>query len=372
MSYNKEPKRILIIKGKMTQPRYHFKRTLELSQYFEVSWLMNDIPEDTNIDQYNTPNHTLKFKPQISSSKSTFKHYLQHIKFYFFCKEQITKYDYDLIIVHLERFCFFLPLIIRNKNIALQLFTSSVKKHRILNSVFDFEKKVSIFFFKKIIIGTEWMKEKFHLYKKKTVVSRWGTAPISTKLKAFDGLRLLYIGTLTNRNIHETIEGLYLFLKLYGKKIEVSYDIIGSGNNQHVEEIKKKIKDYRLENIVKLHGYLNDDEIQYYFDNCNIGIAYIPITNYFTNVIATKLDEYLTSGMAVIATNTNENKNQMKKEFGVLVDDNHEAFAQGLLDIVTNLNTYDSRIIMEMNVNKTLAHNVKFNIVPGYESLINH
>jgi hypothetical protein len=274
------------------------------------------------------------------------------------------------VLVHLERFCFILPLFAPKNNFVLQLFTAAVSGSNVKNTINNLEQKFHILFFKNILIGTEWMKEKFKLYKKNVICPKWGHTPISHKLKYYNDIKLLYLGTLTNRNIHETIEGLGIYLKNHRVNCQITYDIIGSGKVECEERIRSAISLYDLDNVVKLHGYLGDEQIVDFFDNCNVGVAYIPITDYYTNVVASKLIEYLLSGMVTIATETNENSKIVTCINGVLIKDNPVSFAKGLQEVYKKLNGWSSQKILNDAEKMSIEYNIENEVVPSLKSIM--
>ena len=143
-------------------------------------------------------------------------------------------------------------------------------------------------------------------------------------------------------------------------------------NNQKIYNILiiEKINQYDLQDIVNIHGFLSDEEIEPFFDQCNIGVAYIPITAYYTDVVATKLYEYHLSGMVAIATETNENIKVVTSVNGVLIKDNSGSFADGLNRIYNNLSSWSSATIFEECKVKTMEYLVANEVVPAFNKMI--
>jgi len=194
--------------------------------------------------------------------------------------------------------------------------------------------------------------------------------PISITPKIFDRIRMLYLGTLSGRDIHRTIYGLKEYLDT-NPEIEVErYDIIGTGQKEYIDLCEKAVKDTELSNIIYLHGYLNDKEISSYFDEANVGVAYLPNTPYYSNVICTKLLEYLLSGIPTIAVATNENKKIINDRNGVLIEDNEHSFAQGLHLIAKRFSSYSSEEIIKNVGKESLSYKVRNEIVPTFNKII--
>lgn len=175
---------------------------------------------------------------------------------------------------------------------------------------------------------------------KKSTILPLGADMISETIKNFSLMKLIYVGTITNRNIHDTIKGFKQFQ--LENDVQLSYDIFGCG----IESDEKKI----IEAIgssknIYFHGYKHHSEIQKYFDECTIGVSYVPITSYFDVQPPTKTYEYILSGLICIATKTFENSKLITPQNGVLCEDNSESFLKALEVIWANKKMYDSEVI---------------------------
>ncbi|MBC8770463.1 glycosyltransferase [Arenibacter sp. BSSL-BM3] len=243
-----------------------------------------------------------------------------------------------------------------NKNIILDIRTGSIntsRKNRIItNNLIRFES----FFFKKISVISESLALNLKLNMKKVFILPLGSDILSTKSKSFDSLRLFYIGTLDGRNIHQSIFGLKLFLdKFSDNNINVSYDIVGYGTEAVENKLKKAIEDTGLQKLVVFYGRKTHEESKYFFDNCNIGVSHIPITEYYDCQPPTKTFEYINAGMVCIATETQENKKIVNADNGVLCKDSPEGFCKALSEVSKDLVKWDSKIIRKTQSNSTWA-----------------
>jgi len=252
----------------------------------------------------------------------------------------------------------------------MSTFTQDVNPSKVRRLFWDFYDRIGFSVYKRFLIDTELKVEEFGLQKKKTYIVRWGMSQISIMPKKFDRIRMLYLGTLSGRDIHKTIYGLKEYLDT-NPEIEVErYDIIGTGHKEYIDLIKKAIKETELSNIVYLHGYLNDKEIIPYFDKANVGIAYLPNTPYYTNNICTKVFEYPLSGIPTIAVATNENKKIINDINGVLIEDNEHSFAQGLHLIAQRFANYSSEDIIKTMETESIPYQIKHYIVPTFNKII--
>lgn len=163
-----------------------------------------------------------------------------------------------------------------------------------------------------------------------------GAETVSDVEKCFDVIRLLYVGTLSGRDVDKTVEGLALFLKKGEKQIE--YHIVGTGDELSVKKLYESIDRNGMSNYVKYHGYVRHDMLKPYFDKCNIGVSFIPITTYYQDQPPTKTFEYILSGLYTIATKTRSNMEIVGEDNGVLIEDNSLSFGEALEYIEFNLN----------------------------------
>lgn len=245
-----------------------------------------------------------------------------------------------------------LKTILGHRNMILDFRTGSVdgskSKRRITNTLMRFES----LFFKRISVISESLALKLKLNMRKVFVLPLGADILSTKNKTFDSLRLFYIGTLDGRNIHDTVYGLKLFHESnYSADLKVSYDIVGNGNSEYVTLLQKAIENTGLQKEVIFHGKKLHKELKYYFDHCNIGVSYIPITEYYDCQPPTKTFEYVNAGMVCMATEIQENKKLITSENGLLCQDNPESFCIALIEFSKDLKKWDSNMIRN-----TLSH----------------
>lgn len=171
-----------------------------------------------------------------------------------------------------------------------------------------------------------------------------GADIISGTKKEFDTLRLIYIGTFHNRNILDTVIGVHLFLREH-HDVSLRYDIVGDG--KETDEIRDYITREGLESQIILHGRRQYDELTNYLDCANIGVSYIPITDYYQYQPPTKTFEYALSGLYLIATDTFCNRQVINDRNGMLIQDNPQAVCSALEKIQTEKNSFNSDVIRD-------------------------
>lgn len=206
-------------------------------------------------------------------------------------------------------------------------------------------------------IISDGLRKKLSLDEKKSAILPLGADQVSTFEKKFDSIRMVYIGTLFNRNIHKTIKGLEIALKS-NKSLNIHYDIIGDSHGNELNELKKLVKEYNLEEYITLHGYIQHSKLKSFFDNCNVGVSFVPITDYYEFQPVTKTFEYVLSGLYTIATGTYCNKEIITEKNGIIIEDTPEAFAESIINIYNKRNSINCK-----DISKTLMDYLWVNIV---------
>tara|TARA_B100002052_G_C15858159_1_gene588682 strand:- start:616 stop:1668 length:1053 start_codon:yes stop_codon:yes gene_type:complete len=227
-------------------------------------------------------------------------------------------------------FCFLLTFFIVNKNLILDIRTSSVSKNILKRLYENLLTRINLLFFSKISIISEGLAKKFQL--KNYFILPLGADYISKSKKTYNKFKLLYVGTFNSREIEKTVKSIYLFYKKH-PDVRLKYDIVGYGDNNEVNKINEEINKYNLQNDVFLHGRKTLSELKTFFDKCNIGISYIPIDDYFNFQPPTKTYEYLLSGLFCIATSTLANKEIINSNNGILISDNSESMCEALIKL---------------------------------------
>lgn len=162
-----------------------------------------------------------------------------------------------------------------------------------------------------------------------------------------DGIKLLYIGTLSGRNIDQVVIGLDLFVKS-NPTLDIKFDIVGDGYNNEVETLKSLVSARNLEELVTVHGRVPYQETSRFFEAASIGVSYVPKTSFFDVQPVTKTFEYLGAGLPVIATSTSEQLKVINKvEYGQTCEDTPESFKEALERCVNNSDIYRLENIIE-------------------------
>lgn len=259
---------------------------------------------------------------------------INRIVLYIYILYYMVKTNPDITIVKYFRGCSIIKNIMKNRKMIVDIRTATVcsdKKERLRrdNQINKESNK-----FDHITVISDSVAKKLNLeigsYKVlplggKTMISIDKTRKIFSR-----DLSLIYVGVLDGRRIQDTIVAFNKLSEKYNGK-NLNYTIIGFANDRNEEtEIDNLIKQNKYKNV-KFIGRIPNEDLGYYFENSNIGISYIPKTEYFNLQPPTKTYEYLFNGLYTFATNTSENKKIIKDyKNGKLIDDSSDALYNGL------------------------------------------
>jgi glycosyltransferase involved in cell wall biosynthesis len=242
-------------------------------------------------------------------------------------------------------FSSFLNLFIPRKSLILDIRTGYISKTKIKTFIYNLIIRSEALAFKRVIVLSESLRKRLKLRIYKTTIIPLGANPDTFSAKEFVKLKLLYVGTLISRNIYQTVEGLFKYIKQNNNNLDVTYHIVGGGKPAEVNKLKNTISHFNLQDIVHYEGQIYGDNLRMFFKNCNIGVSYIPMIEDYDCQPATKTIEYLMAGMPVLATETSENKKIISEYNGVLIKDDPQSFADGLKKIVSVMLKYDGKMI---------------------------
>lgn len=251
-----------------------------------------------------------------------------------------------IFIIYFEH-CDLFPRLMPWKKFHVDIRTLAVTDNEGLNKAKDEKLKKSLKYFKSISFISKGVKQKVSLNIKNQYILPLGSDIISEKLKDWTSIRLLYVGTLTHREILKTVQGLKMYID-ESKKNLISYDIIGDGADLNL--IADYISQNGLSGTVRLHGRIAYDGLKPYFEKCNVGVSFIPIEDCYQYQPPTKTFEYILSGMYCIATKTIANKEVVSSANGILIEDTPKDFCESLNLIEQKIKLLDSR-----NIRQTLV-----------------
>jgi glycosyltransferase involved in cell wall biosynthesis len=265
------------------------------------------------------------------------------------CLWHLLWFKGKIIIVYFD-YCEIFKKFFPWKKMNLDIRTLSVTKDQHYNDKYNMKLCKVCDLYDSVTIISEDISEKMNIHNKNAYILPLGADTISNFPKKYDSIKLLYVGTLYNRNIEQTIHGLNYFIKKY-PDASIEYNIIGSSSGDELEKILELTKKFNIEQYVSCHGYIPYNKLKPFFNTSNIGVSYVPITDYYDNQPVTKTYEYILSGLYTIATRTKGNQKVITNQNGLLIDDNAEDFFKALEYIYINKNK-----IKEHEIRQSLAN----------------
>lgn len=351
-------KKLLIIHKK--QFGYHTD-TFEISRTLNSQLEITYVCFDSNMPKITMPKVDIIY---VDSKGSFMRRALRFIEI----SNNFIKKDFNYVFLGYFSFCSILK-ILSSKNIILDFRTGSVNKSNLKRYLDDSLKSLEAKLFNRITVISEGIRKKLYISKQKTYILPLGANELSNKLKSFKTPKLFYIGTFNNREVHKTILGVALFLEKFPKlKEHLTYDIVGFGYEREEINLNDIINELKLSNNIMLHGRKSHEDVKYLFDECNIGISFIPITSYYDHQPPTKTFEYILAGMICMATSTKENEKYINEKNGVLHLDNPQSFSLALEKTISDFNIYTSKSIREtlkQNTWENIASNFKTYVING-------
>lgn len=249
-----------------------------------------------------------------------------------------------IIWIHHFPGCSIFKKIFPKKNFILDIRSLSVSENKEYREVLNKKIKKDTETYDYVTVISEGIRNQLSLLETKSAILPLGSDPFCDNVKKYDSLKLIYVGSLTNRNILETVKGLALFTSNH-PEVEIEYDILGEGKDRKV--INEFISRENLSDKVKTYGFVHHSELKPFFEKANVGISFVPQTDYYEFQPPTKTFEYILSGLYTIATNTFANKEIINDINGCLIDDNAEAFAKSLEYVWSKRKEFKTEIIKE-------------------------
>lgn len=235
--------------------------------------------------------------------------------------------------------------------------------------IYDTILKLEVSFFSNVAVISDGLAKR--LGRKKYEILPLGGACFHKESKLFEKLELLYVGTLDNRNMIDCVRGFHKYLEKYEFEGNVTiFKIIGDGPNNELKEIKDYVEANNLWENIHVIGYLPQKELTPYFKSANIGVSYVPMFSYYDHQTPTKTFEYLISGLPVIATGTYENRKIIEPWSGVIIEDNADAFCEGVAQLQRQKKEFCSDRIRTEYAKHTWEKAVNSHFIPLIEKLI--
>jgi glycosyltransferase involved in cell wall biosynthesis len=218
------------------------------------------------------------------------------------------------------------------------------KTGRILGKLYRSIEKFVINFLDGIILAEDGY-EDFYRFKKQKIIVRNFLQKKYIYLNALNenrdfkgsNLKFAYLGLI---NEVRGIKMIIKFAEILKNHFNIEYHIIGNFESQTLEkQIKKLIKDKKLEKFFFFYGRLEQPKALKIIRRCHFGIIFLQNIKNFKTALPTKLFEYMGNGVIPVVNNgIGETEKIMKKyELGFIVDFNNlEEFIFNLSKAITS------------------------------------
>lgn len=327
-------------------------------EHFEITYL----GWDYNLPRIELATVTVKY---ISRDSSLLKRNIRLLQA--FHKE--IQNGHDLIFLTYVRGISLIKMLNPNSKFLMYIDTFGVMPDAKKRWIYDTILKSEVSFFSNVAVISEGLAKR--LGRKKYEILPLGGACFNKESKLFEKLELLYVGTLDNRNMIDCVRGFHKYLEKYEFEGNVTiFKIIGDGPNNELKEIKDYVEANNLSEYIHVIGYLPQKQLTPYFKSANIGVSYVPMFPYYEFQTPTKTFEYLISGLPVIATGTYENKKIIKPWSGVIIEDNADAFCEGVARLQRQKKEFCSDRIRKEYSKHTWEKAVRSHFTPLIKKLI--
>ena len=161
--------------------------------------------------------------------------------------------------------------------------------------------------------------------------------PIRSKIIHHNTLKIIYIGQITPvRNIEFLID----IINCIKNDINIELKIIGKiYRNKYKKKLNDKILELGLEKNIKIINEVSFDEIISYIDDSDLGISILPPILAYRVSSPTKVVEYLSRGIPVIANREIDDQRMIIEESGGGLTTKYELFeiAKAIMELNNNI-----------------------------------
>lgn len=141
--------------------------------------------------------------------------------------------------------------------------------------------------------------------KKITIVSNTPVLygkPIRPKNHTGDQLKIVYVGFVTKlRGVDLLIQAVKKFIDNPAGGESIQVNIIGKGSAK--KELESLVAELKLDNNVKIHGWLEHNEVKEIMESANVGALTYRFCGHWNHTIPNKIFDYMASGLPVLTTN---------------------------------------------------------------------
>lgn len=238
---------------------------------------------------------------------------------------------FDVVFLKYFSGCTLLRILYPKVKFVFDIRTADVSGHYLKRSIKDALMKLESYFFPNISIISNSLRLQLG-YSESTFILPLGAELNVLSRVRCDRLNLLYVGTLSGRDLEKTLFGIRLYLD-ENPTSQISYTIVGDGWSDERAKLEELADTLDISHVVQFCGFIHHNDMKELLTESNVGVSFVPMRAYFENQPVTKTYEYLLCGLPVIATATFENSRVINEGNGVLIKDNANDFAKALRDI---------------------------------------
>lgn len=137
------------------------------------------------------------------------------------------------------------------------------------------------------------------------------------------------------------IEGLRMYINT-GNNIKVAIHLVGSDADGSLNEWKKLVKDYRLENYVFFEGPKYGKELDWYFDKCQVAVGSLGLHRIGYNTAATlKVREYMARGIPFILSGGDQSITGKENFYIKVPEDDTPIVIESLITKIINIDDWN-------------------------------
>jgi glycosyltransferase involved in cell wall biosynthesis len=177
-------------------------------------------------------------------------------------------------------------------------------------------------------------------------------------------IRLIYVGSVTRTREFDKLLSIF-FRVSENTDIDFTLDIFGDGD--YVPSVIERVKLEGLQEKIRYRGLISQNELFTLIPEYHVGIAYIPYKNYrFAHPL--KTIEYIVSGLYVLGSDTEGNKNFIvNNRVGKLSSNDEREFSKLISDYIISpvRPSYKPNIIKDLSWRKI----VEDILLPKYEEI---
>ena len=269
---------------------------------------------------------------------------------------EVWKMSNKFDVVFVKYFPFCSAFTRRKKHVLLDIRTRSVKPKVMARRVENCLLRIEILRFPNVSVVSNRVAELLHL--PSAIVIPLGTFlrensgddPAVSSLTENSFQTLICVGTLENRNMDVVIRGLALFNEKHiGNRVRLK--LFGDDRNPTGAYLRDLSSSLSLDDCIDFLGWVSQIEITEDVKNVLAGIVQVPENEIYDGQPSTKLFEYWSFGIPVLASRNRESQRYLNDQLGVVYEQTPEGFSVSLGVLMRTRETFQKETILE-NVKK--------------------